>query len=575
MTNYSEAGNRRQAAQENPITKAVDDFRVIFPALISYMRQVAGSVLERPEKPPSLKKAIEAEVKNVIERESNTLPTYDEGLTYQKLSDLKEKYFHYLTERGWENLEARIALVYQEWNKGVNTELGEVEFVFTIHQRTRTTDIEQGQSYGDSAAFCPELGILSEISMDSDLATTALINSLPPFRAANIALHVGDQVIPGAVVCIPIDLDVISKSARDKRELAALISRLKGGAFFINQTLGAQVMGLGATIPALTNMGVTLKNFISEHTSKENEFITTSGHAMTTALMVETMYAGAAEKNIAVADSTIAIIGCGSIGSAFGQVLYAINGRPHPAKVILYDPREKSAVRLKEEIMSSRYGMELMKKDPNFDVEIISAGNCESPFEYICANADIVVSAATSTTPLTFDGIDPSAMRAKVWVDDSQPTYVARGNKVTDPSVYWPIADGMNGYHRQLVRMIDGKPDASEEFNYGPKGLPPVTVELGDNQMEHRQAMWGCELELILLVIVRHLKENLDKMDVDNDKKTRIKALLDLHEPITKAVRAENVSGLLNLLHALDEELGYKLFTVDSHTLQSYGERHN
>ena len=225
--------------------------------------------------------------------------------------------------------------------------------------------------------------------------------------------------------------------------------------------------------------------------------------------------------------------------------------------------------------MSSRYGMELKNKNPNFDVEIISADNCESPFEYICANADIVVSAATSTTPLTFDGIDPSAMRARVWVDDSQPTYVARGNKVTDPSVYWPIADGMNGYHRQLVRMIDGEPDTSEEFNYGPKGLPPVTVELGDNQMEHRQAMWGCELELILLVIVRHLKENLDKMDVDDGKKTRIKALLDLHEPITKAVRAENVSGLLNLLHALDEELGYKLFTVDSHTLQSYGERHN
>lgn len=437
---------------------------------------------------------------------------YSLEISLQLFESIKKDFGHLLAEDEWTNFSDRIKLVFKEFVEGLDPAEKTPELAFCIHQREREADIASGNPYDDATAFSVEIKNLITraqekvspeelVSLRKRLAK--LIDTFPAFRAAVIDIKHKDESYRGAVICIPITVDDLSLSADTSAEEKIriqneLISRVIVGLKFMKR-LGIEHIGLGAVLPRITGMGELVRlfnlfeqanNLKAGKPSKNLEY--TTGHGMTVALMIETMFVATEKHKLDVLSSTMAVIGCGYIGRSYLTSLYKINGRPLPRKVILYDVEIGKALKTKkllEKIIGeSQSQVEIIIKSPNSDPE--------TDIRELIQESQIIIGAATHGRQIDYVPVDDA--ETKIFIDDSQPTLFARFKRsINDLNkhLYWPTAHAQNGYHRQAIDVEDGQMVTQRSSSYGEMGLVPA--ELVDFV-----TFWGCELENFLLFLL-------------------------------------------------------------------------
>jgi len=160
---------------------------------------------------------------------------------------------------------------------------------------------------------------------------------------------------------------------------------------FAQERLGVNIVGLGATLPAMTRFGKSVTN--------PNVLVTT-GHGGTARLITETLER-VYERGI-IQDSEkrrIGIIGLGSIGASIAELVAAENP---DAIVNIYDSEEAKIQRTAATLAGNGF-------------EAVQMGDEAS----LIAESDVIISAITSR--LNLDKLGVKTMENKMVIDDSQP----------------------------------------------------------------------------------------------------------------------------------------------------------
>jgi hypothetical protein len=285
----------------------------------------------------------------------------------------------------------------------------------------------------------------------------------------------------GAVVFAPLLEDMIKDINPDKGNLAQKYELQALGAAvilatasFVHEQLGAKVVGLGATIPKMTDYGKLLTAF---DPARFENLVTTTGHGGTVWAIGETVkelaIPKAGEKSALINfDGNLGILGgAGSIG--WSSTEYMLQ---HPdfkdVKVHSYDWR-KGAV-------DERLAGYEQEHGARPDV------NIKSNEREVLESSTIIVAAVTR--PIDLDKIEketggqPIDLTGKVIIDDSQPgsfnrqQVEARGGKLA-----WVVVeDGSdNGFMTRDGLYTGGVPYSygNEEGLYGPKSEFPCGAE--------------------------------------------------------------------------------------------------
>ncbi|MGW1957742.1 amino acid adenylation domain-containing protein [Streptomyces sp. NPDC001920] len=194
-------------------------------------------------------------------------------------------------------------------------------------------------------------------------------------------------------VALPVFADELAPGA----ELAARTARAVERA----AALGARCVSLAGMIPSLTGYGYDV---LRETTTSA---ALTTGHAMTTVAVARTVHAALAATGRHLADLSLAVVGCGSIGTSSLRLLLATASRP-PARLLLCD-LPGSAARLR------RLAAELSSAHPRTPVDVAESGRTLPSVVY---EADVIVTAVSGAHAL----LDIGLLRpGTVVVDDSFP----------------------------------------------------------------------------------------------------------------------------------------------------------
>ncbi|MFI1728984.1 amino acid adenylation domain-containing protein, partial [Streptomyces acidicola] len=167
-------------------------------------------------------------------------------------------------------------------------------------------------------------------------------------------------------------------------------------------SLGARCVSLAGMIPSLTGYGYD----VLRETPATTTALTT-GHATTTVSVVKTVHAALDATGRDLSELTLAVVGCGSIGTSSLRLLLALGPRP-PARLLLCD-LPGSGPRL------GRLAMDLSAENPTMRIQVVESGQ-DLPSQLY--EADVVVTAVSGPTTL----LDPDRLRpGTIVVDDSFP----------------------------------------------------------------------------------------------------------------------------------------------------------
>ncbi|MDX2897763.1 condensation domain-containing protein, partial [Streptomyces scabiei] len=185
--------------------------------------------------------------------------------------------------------------------------------------------------------------------------------------------------------------------------LAALTARAVDHAV----SLGARSVSLAGMIPALTGYGYD----VLRETSPATGSVLTTGHATTTVAVVRTVRAALTATGRDLAGLTLAVVGCGSIGTSSLRLLLTLSPRP-PARLLLCDV-PGSAPRLR------RLAAGLLADHPALSVRVVEPADRAALPAEVYETADVVVTAVGGgpTTLLDIDRLRPGT----IVVDDSFP----------------------------------------------------------------------------------------------------------------------------------------------------------
>jgi hypothetical protein len=283
-----------------------------------------------------------------------------------------------------------------------------IERAFVVPVRSTRedpADLANGSGYAsESTPMFPLLdpqrfGVSSEIRMRT-------IYGLPPTILDTYLRSSNDQET-GALVLAPLYADMVSDICANPADpeqslrLARTVDHILGeAAAFAHRRLGANFIGLGATLPLLTDFGNKLTS-----TPGMNDLTTTTGHGGTVYMLAKTMVEVIRQSRVD-AGGTIGVIGAaGSIGWSSVQALrkmlpdYKIevfDKRVERMTALLAANRDLGALELRESV-----------------ADVFQHNNF-----VVCAITDKLDLAAPE-----FDGVDFSNVRV---IDDSQPGAVDR-----------------------------------------------------------------------------------------------------------------------------------------------------
>lgn len=151
--------------------------------------------------------------------------------------------------------------------------------------------------------------------------------------------------------------------------------------------LGAEVVGLGATLPAVTFLGKTVRNHFGD------QVIVTTGHGGTVKLICDTI-----DANTDKTPESVGVLGLGAIGASAAVIA---SEKYRNSKIVVYDPRRGSVNKLTE----AHPGRFTVAQD---EASLI-------------ASSKVVISAIAASNALDLDGLNVGSMEGVLVVDDSQP----------------------------------------------------------------------------------------------------------------------------------------------------------
>jgi hypothetical protein len=214
---------------------------------------------------------------------------------------------------------------------------------------------------------------------------------------------------------------------------------------------GARTVGLGATLPRLTDYGRSVA---------EPGVRTTTGHAGTVWLLLETLRQA---RQLCPSNGPIGIVGAGAIGLAAAQSVLA--GDPF-SEIALYDV-DRSRLRFAERRLC--------------DSSDAARVTISTDLPQLLGTCPVTVAAATTPISLAVAEYDELDLGGKVIVDDSQPPVFQRSEVESHGGrLVWVI--GRDGSGSGVVTRSAG-------FRYG--GCGPVSND----------EVWGCEAEAAALAV--------------------------------------------------------------------------
>lgn len=329
---------------------------------------------------------------------------------------------------------------------GVVKPQGEIGRVFAVPVRT-----QRGDERYETEVF-PYFPLMkSKFGVNANIRQRGLVG-LPP-TVLDVYSASPNSDLQGVVLSTPLytdmQQDIMPDGTPEQADilLRVMSENINETARFTKQVLGAKVMGLGAVLPALTNFGASIK---------EKGLVTTTGHAGTVHLIVETARKVIGERGIHVNSKLGVIGGAGSIG--YSSIDASLEMLPE-FQIITFDKNEERLNKLIEEHES---GSRIDIKDNA--LEVMKA-------------ADVIITAVTGR--INLDKEDPNFeldLTGKYIIDDSQPgcfekdQVEARGGKLL-----WVV--GKDESDEKFLTRDNGYNFGDEAGIYGPHSI------------------WGCEAE--------------------------------------------------------------------------------
>jgi hypothetical protein len=268
----------------------------------------------------------------------------------------------------------------------------------------------------------------------------------------------------GYMICAPIFSDMITDVEDPAEQLSIIDKVINDTASFAKEKIGISVIGLGAILPRLTDMG----NMI-----KVPALHTTTGHGGTLWLIGETLKKANDMGLIRGGLGKIGVIGAGAIGSSTAELLLAqypgldltiSDNKPHRLSGVLAD-------------LSGKY------PDANIRGTLDNA-------ELLTASP-AVVSAITSRLDLHSEALRGVDLDGKFIIDDSQPgCFNPEDLEARGAVLAWPI--GHDGTASGLLTR--------EWFDY--RGTGPAT----------RSDVWGCEAEGAAIALTRRYNSSINSL---------------------------------------------------------------
>ncbi|MFG2803702.1 amino acid adenylation domain-containing protein [Streptomyces pseudovenezuelae] len=230
-----------------------------------------------------------------------------------------------------------------------------------------------------------------------------------PDGRARLLEHLSTPLGTSGFVSLPLFADELTGPLRtgDPTTLAGLTAR----AVDLAASLGARCVSLAGMIPSLTGYGYDVRRERPVAGTTLTPVSLTTGHATTTVAVVKTVHTALAATGRDLGELTLAVVGCGSIGTSSLRLLLARSPRP-PARLLLCD-LPGTAPRLRG------LAAELSADHPLTPVRVVEADVARTLPAEIYEAADVVVAAVSggTTTLLDVDRLRPGT----IVVDDSFP----------------------------------------------------------------------------------------------------------------------------------------------------------
>ncbi|MFE0918959.1 amino acid adenylation domain-containing protein [Streptomyces nigra] len=268
-----------------------------------------------------------------------------------------------------------------------------------------------------------------------------------PDGRARLLERTGTPLGTTGFVALPLFADELAAAG----DLAARTARAVEQA----AALGARCVSLAGTIPALTGYGFDVLREAGTDTA------ITTGHATTTVAVVKTVHAALDATGGRLDRLSLAVVGCGSIGTSSLRLLLATSPRP-PARLVLCD-LPGSTPRLR------RLAAELQETYPQLPVRIVESGPGLPDAVYA---SELIVTAVSGASAL----VDVDRLRpGTVLVDDSFPHCFdtaralermdARGDVLV-------VGGGLLDVGADRPRLAEGLPDVAATGFAGRSGIP-------------------------------------------------------------------------------------------------------
>lgn len=320
---------------------------------------------------------------------------------------------------------------------------GKIDRAFVVPMRS---DRYNEDYSSESTPFYPLLDP-SRFGVDSNIRMRTMYG-LPP-TILDTYLQSDQPNESGALVLSTMYADMIPDLRPDKKDNQQLMQLFRVAQFVLKETvelahkrLGADVIGLGAILPKVTDFGKILREF-----DGMEKLVTTTGHGGTVHMIAETVDKISRETSVDHRGKIGVIGGAGSIGYSSLDVLRA---RLPDVDIYTFDKNQQ----LLSDKLSARSDVAKLHQ-MNDSLEVL-------------ASTDVIISAITGRIDL--DVVDPQAqldLSGKVIIDDSQPgcfnidQVTARGGKLV-----WVV--GEDGSQTDFV-VRDGLFSAGTPYNYGDK----------------------------------------------------------------------------------------------------------
>lgn len=287
----------------------------------------------------------------------------------------------------------------------------------------------------------------------------AMVVGMPPCVIESYE-HKGG-VHGGSVVFSPLFSDMITDIKLKPKLLIKLRRITHDTTYFVRDTLKSDIMGLGATLPRLTNLGNNLPT---------KGLVTTTGHAGTVWLVIKSL-----EEiiNTFMIDSSkpIGLFGpAGSIGYSIAHMILEL----YPEANMIVKDKNPERTNKAVDGLNKKVGGKRVR----------AASNNEE----VLSSAQVIVSAITARIDLSQCKVDLSG---KVIIDDSQPGSFD--------------ADQLNSRGAALVWVI-GRDASKDRFLTRSSGYT-----FGDTGLATSSDVWGCEAEVGALSRLNRLDLAVDE----------------------------------------------------------------